>query len=93
MPCSPSQSFLTPDQKRKFQLLFNVPVDLYWDNKLGFDIIKFDDEVLAKYPESNQDGFSSRDVIVIHHGDEAALFIEQLIDLDPLMPLVKFLTA
>jgi hypothetical protein len=93
MTNSPSCSFLSPDVKRQFQDIFSVPVDPYWDRIFGFDIIKFDDEVLAKYPESDQDGYSSRDVIVKHHGEDAAVFIETLIDLDPLKPIVEFLTV
>jgi hypothetical protein len=87
------QSHLPPEIKRKFLETFGTSVDPYWDRIFGFDIIKFDDEVLAKYPESNQDGYSSRDVIVKHHGEDAAVFIETLIDLDPLKPIVEFLTA
>lgn len=93
MLCSSSQSLLTSDQKRKFQSLFNTPVDPYWDGKFGFDIIKFDDKVLAQYPESNQNGFSPRDVIVKYYGEEAAVFIEELLDQEPLHPLIKFLTV
>lgn len=93
MPCSPSLSFLPPDQKRKFQSVFNVPVDPFWDRILGFDIIKFDDEFLSKYPESNQDGYSARDVVVKYFGEEAAAFIDQLINLDPLDQIVRILAS
>jgi len=38
--------FINKNERKEFQRIFGVNFSLYWDNLLGFDIVKFDNEVV-----------------------------------------------
>ncbi len=58
----------------QFQKEFSVRLWTYWDMRTGFDIVRFDDEVI-KPP----DGASTREAILARYGEDAVKLIEELI--------------
>ncbi len=72
--------FLTKHKKcymrhaREFQKVFGVRLFTYWDLVTGFDLIKFDDEVI-KPP----DGTSTAEAVEARYGSEAVKLIRGLI--------------
>lgn len=50
----------------KFQQIFGVRLKTYWDNIIGFDCVKFDEEFIQSGDES------CHDVIKAKYGDEAS---------------------
>lgn len=65
------------DKREEFFSTFNVPLSKYMDLLTGFDIIKFDDEVV-KPP----DGKSMEETILSTYGQKAVELIESL----PVLP-------
>ena len=65
-------------QKRRymsqFEQTFKVGFDIYFNNLSGFDIVKFDEEVI-KPP----DGVSTSEQILKDYGPEAVALIKKLI--------------
>lgn len=60
----------------KFQKVFGVPLARYFDLVLGFDIIKFDEDIIKSF---ELDGKSMSDVIKEKHGQEGVDIINALI--------------
>ena len=58
----------------KFQETFGVSLSAYFDNIFGFDIVRFDDEVIKA-----QDGESIGDAVVRQYSREAADLIWELL--------------
>ena len=58
----------------RFRQIFGVQLKPFWDNLTGFDLIKFDDEVVK--PPNGQ---STKKVIKERWGDEAVAMILELI--------------
>lgn len=64
----------TQEQYQQFKKLFGVNLRTYWDNFTGFDLIKFDDEVVKP-----KDGTSTRQAVRKKYGKEGVELIESLI--------------
>lgn len=69
---------------RRFSETFGVPLASYFDNLLGFDIVKFDDEIVQPHnPDQGRDKLSSelsmKEIIAKQWGDEAVELIQKLI--------------
>lgn len=60
--------------RREFERVFKVKFDDYFDNFLGFDIVRFDEEIICA-----PDGISTRDHIQTCYGAEAVKLIEVLL--------------
>lgn len=60
--------------QQQFQLTFGISLGKFWDVITGFDVVKFDEEVI-KPP----DGVSTRDQILKDYGEAAVEIIEGLI--------------
>ena len=61
--------------KMKFERIFKVGMMTYYDPIYGFDIVKFDDEVIK--PIDNE---SCADKIEREHGKNAVIVITQLLE-------------
>lgn len=71
------------EYRREFFDTFKVALSTYWDNMFGFDIVAFDAYLVTKYGNFTEDeGLSTRDVVVREYGEGAAKLIESLIDID-----------
>ena len=57
----------TPQQNSDFQRIFGVRLRPFWDNFTGFDVIKFDEELIQP-----PDGQSTLDKVSEDYGKEAA---------------------
>lgn len=58
----------------EFQKIFGVPLSAYFDNVFGFDIVRFDDEVIRA-----QNDESIKDAVVRQYSREAADLIWELL--------------
>jgi len=65
---------LQHEKSQRFVEVFGVPLRRFMDPILGFDIVRFDDQVIRP-----PDGTSTRDVIVERYGEEAVRLVEELI--------------
>jgi hypothetical protein len=59
--------------RKEFENNFKLKFDNYFSNLLGFDIVKFDEDI--KTP----DGISTKDFISKTYGDDAVKLIQNLI--------------
>jgi hypothetical protein len=59
--------------RKEFESTFNLKFDNYFSNLLGFDIVKFDEDI--KTPDS----ISTKDFISKTYGDDAVKLIQNLI--------------
>ena len=72
-------SFMLSNRKKyiasaeSFYRIFNVSLENFWSNITGFDVVKFDEE-LIKPP----DGKSTADVVKETYGADALAFVEGL---------------
>ena len=65
---------LQHDYQHQFHATFGANLGSYIDMICGFDIVRFDDEVI-KPP----DGTSTRDAILAQYGEDAVKLVETLI--------------
>lgn len=68
----------SPWERRDFQRIFGVPLSDYFRSPVGFDVVKFDEEIVQP-----PDGMSTRQHLLATHGQEAVNLIEQLIGVKP----------
>jgi hypothetical protein len=61
------------DYAEKFQEIFKVSLDKYWDYITGFDIVQFDTDL--KCP----DGVSLKDLITDKYGSKASELVTKLL--------------
>ncbi len=67
-----------------FERIFGVPLEDYWDKLFGFEIVKFNDEVVVP-----PDGISIKDEVIKNHGEEAAILLEELISILPAAEMTR----
>ena len=60
--------------QQEFALTFNRPLQEFWDNMFGFDIIKFDEQFIK-----SPDGTSLSDAVIQQYGQAANDLIKKLI--------------
>lgn len=62
--------------EQQFKTLFKCNLSIYWDYIMGFDIIKFDEDLIQS---STQDNISMKEMIIDKYGLDAAGLIMKLI--------------
>ncbi len=61
-----------------FASTFGIGLDTYWDDYMGFNVIRFDDLVVAPYP----DGISCAQAVNARWGQEAEDLLRHLLGED-----------
>lgn len=64
--------------QKKFEEVFRVKFNPFWDGFLGFDVIKFDEEI-AKPGEDE----STRDAVLRQWGEPGVAILEKLLGIKP----------
>ena len=64
------------EQRRKFQELFGQDIRTYWDNLVGFDVVKFDEEFVKP-----RNGQSTKQKVKDKYGEEGVELVVSLIQL------------
>ena len=67
------------DEYHPFRRAFNAPLSAFWEGPyLGFDIVKFDEEIIGELP----DGTSTQDAVRERYGDEGVRVIRKLLHME-----------
>lgn len=64
---------VSKEDRQEFKKLFGIPLKDYWEKNLGFDIIKFDKEVVKSGSKCMHDAIQDR------WGDAAAILVRRLV--------------
>ena len=76
---------LTQFQRITFRKHFGIPIDRYWNQLFGFDIIAFDEE----FVKSDAENMSCADMLTKNYGEESTKFVESLLSMLPVEDLLQ----